>query len=136
MISPDNELPQLCGQLILIAEPNSLIAMDLAATFSGWGAVPMLYYDLDGPGQLAAPALATAALVDLPLKCEPLAGLVAALQRHGVATALTTADGVHSIGGNFSGMRVFDKPVDYAALAHWFGAAAARSGCAAKTSTG
>ena len=136
MISPASELPQLCGQIVLIAEPNALIAMDLAATFVGWGAVPVLYYDLDGPAQLAAPALARAALVDLPLECAPLTVLIAALAEHSVPTALTTADAAHSIGGNFSGLKVFDKPVDYAALAQWFGTAAARSDCAEKTSTG
>ena len=136
MMSPANELPQLSGQFVLIAEPNALIAMDLAATFSGWGAVPVLYFELDGPAQLAAPALAKAALVDLPLEREPLTQLLSALQQHGVPTALTTADGAHSIGGNFSGLKVFDKPVDYAALAQWFGAAPTPSESAGKTSTG
>ena len=136
MISPASKLPQLYGQIVLIAEPNALIAMDLAATFSGWGAVPVLYHDLDGPAQLAAPALAKAALVDLPFSCEPLSGLIAALRQHGVPTALTTAGSADGVGGEFPGLPVFDKPVDYAVLAHWLGAVAASSECQGKPATG
>ena len=136
MIDPASELSHLCGQIVLIAEPNPLIAMDLAATFSGWGAVPVLYYDLDGAAQLAAPGLASAALVDLPPDHGLLDGLIGELAHHGVPTALTSADGAHSFGGNSAGLKVFDKPVDYAALAQWFSTAGAPSEYARKTCTG
>ncbi len=120
MISPACYLPYLCGKIVLIAEPNGLIAMDLAATFSGWGARPVLYCDLDGPAQLAAPGLADAALVDLPLDREPLAGLIQALRRRGVPTVLTTAGAAHNVSGDFPGLKIFEKPVVYPALAQWF----------------
>ena len=136
MISPTYDLPQLDGQIILIAEPNSLIALDLAATFSGWGARPLLYYDLDGPAQMAAPTLAQAALIDVPLNCEPLVDLIGALNRHGVPTVLTTAGGTDSIGGRFPGLAVFDKAVDYLALAHWVCAAVPTAGIVKQSGTG
>ena len=123
MISPASGQPQLCGQIVLIAEPNSLIALDLAATFSGWGAQPLLYYDLDGAAQLAAFTVAQAALIDVPVDCEPLTDLIAALMGRGVPTALTTAGGATDLGGRFPGLAVFEKPVDYLALARWLCAA-------------
>ena len=123
MTVPACNLPSLCGQFVLIAEPNPLIAMDLAATLGGWGARPLLYYDLDGPAQSAAPAMVRTALIDVPHCHQPLAGLIGELQRRGVPTVLTTACGADFISGAFPGMHVFDKPVDYAALARWFSAA-------------
>ena len=120
MISPACDLPYLCGKIVLIAEPNALIAMDLAATFSGWGARPLLYCDLDGPAQLTALATADAALVDVPLNREPLASLIQALKRRGVPTVLTTAGAAHNLSGEFPGLKIFEKPVVYPALAQWF----------------
>ena len=136
MMNPASGQPQLCGQIVLIAEPNPLIALDLAAMVSVWGAQPLLYYDLDGPAQLAASTAAQAALIDVPLDCEPLTGLIAALLQHGVPTALTTAGGAADLGGRFPGLQVFDKPVDYLALAHWLCAAAPSAGIAEQSGTG
>lgn len=136
MISPASGQPQLCGQIVLIAEPNPLIALDLAAMFSAWGAQPLLYYDLDGPAQLAAYTAARAALIDVPLDCEPLSGLIAALMQHGVPTALTTAGGAADLGERFPRLAVFDKPVDYLALAQWLCAAVPSARTAAQSGSG
>ena len=136
MISPASGQPLLDGQIVLIAEHNPLIALDLAAMFGGWGARPMLFYDLDGPAQLAACSLAKAALIDVPLDCDALADLIAALSQHGVPTALTTAGGAAGLGGRFPGLEVFDKPVDYRALAQWISAAAPSATRAMQSGTG
>ena len=136
MTQSAENLPNLCGQTVLIAEPNPLIALDLAATLGGWGAQPVLYYDLDGTAQLAAPAMVQAALIDVPQFHQPLIGLIGELRRHGVPTVLTTAYGSEFIGGHFPGMALFDKPVDYAALARWFGAAVQPSWLARKACNG
>ncbi len=124
MIVPACDLPEFDGQTVLIAEPNPLIALDLAETLSGWGARPLLYHELDAPAQLAAPAMVQAALIDVPQFHQPLSGLIGELRRHGVPTVLTTAYGSEFIVGHFSGLAIFDKPVDYAALARWFRVAA------------
>lgn len=136
MTQSAGDLPNLCGLTVLIAEPNPLIALDLAATLGGWGARPSLYYDLTGPEQSSALDLVCAALVDVPSNHEPLSELIAALRRRGVPTVLTTACGADSIGGQFPEMKVFDKPVDYAALAQWFGGAAAPFEGTGETCTG
>ena len=128
MTNPACDLPNLYGQTVLIAEPNPLIAMDLAATLTGWGARPLLYYDLDGPAQMAAPSVVGAALIDVPYTHQPLAGLIGALQQRDVPTVLTTAVGASFISDAFPGLHVFDKPVDHAALARWLSAAAQSSG--------
>ena len=136
MISSARSQPQLCGQIVLIAEPNPLIALDLAAMFSAWGAQPLLYYDLDGPAQSAAPTVAQAALIDVPLDCGPLADLITALSQHSVPTALTSASGAAGVSGRFPGLAVFDKPVDYQALAQWISIAAPSAARAEQSGTG
>ena len=136
MTQSAENLPNLFGQTVLIAEPNPLIALDLAVTLGGWGASPVVYYDLTGPEQSSALGRVCAALVDVPHNHEPMAGLIAALRRRGVPTVLTTACGAQSIAGQFPGLKVFDKPVDYAALAKWFGGAAASFGGTGEACTG
>lgn len=116
------DLPKLCGRTILIAEPNPLIAMDLAATIEGWGGRPLLYFDLTVPQQLTAPNHVFAALVDMPQFHRQQADLIGALQRRDVPIVLTTAWCRDFIGGHFPAMTMFDKPVNYAALAQWFSA--------------
>ena len=126
-------LPDLGGHTVLIAESNPLIALDLAETLGGWGARPSLYYDLTGLEQSSALALVCAAVIDVPSDHERLFGLISALRDRGVPTALTTACGAANIMAQFPGLKVFDKPVDYEALAQWFGEAVPSAACAGKT---
>lgn len=130
------DLPNLGGQTVLIAEPNPLLALDLAETLGSWGARPSLHYDLAGLEQSSELDMVCAALVDLPSNHEPLAGLITALSRRGVPTVLTTACGADNIRAQFPGLKVFDKPLDYTALAQWFYGAVPSAECAGKTCNG
>jgi hypothetical protein len=130
MIGPTRELPCICGQSVLIVESNALIALDLAATLGGWGAEPVIYYDLADSAQSAASSMVSVALIDVPDNHQPLTGLIEVLQRRGVPTALTTACDKDIIGGFFPGMKIFDKPTDYSAMQQWFRAIAPTCACA------
>ena len=133
MPQASDALPNLAGQAVLIAEPNSLIAMDLSGQLREWGARPTPYYDLPGPEQTSALDAIGAALVDVPSDHEALSGLIAALRQRGVPTVLTTACGADNIEAQFPGLMVFDKPVDYTALAQWFCASVPAVGSAGQT---
>ena len=132
MPQASDALPDLSGQAVLIAEPNSLIALDLAGQLREWGARPKPYYDLRGPERTSALDAIGAALVDVPSDHEALSGLISELRRRGVPTVLTTACGADNIEAQFPGFRVLDKPVDYAALAQWFCVAVPAGGCAGR----
>lgn len=129
-------LPDLGGHTVLIAEPNPLIALDLAETLGGWGGRSSLYYEQTSPDQLSALGLVCAALVDVPSDHESVLRLITALRDRGVPTVLTTACGADNIMAQFPGLKVFDKPVDYEALAQWFGGAVHSAACAGKACMG
>ena len=120
MPGPADDLPKLCGLPILIAESNPLIALDLAETLRSWGAQPLLYSELTPAEQAEVPGRVGAALVDLARFHQQAAGLIEALRRRGVPTVGTTAWQLDIIGSQFPEMTVFEKPVNYAALAQWF----------------
>ena len=120
MPDPTANPPALNGRTVLIAEPNPLIAMDVAATIRGWGAEPLLYFELDSMQQEAVTQTVSAALIDLP-DAHPLqTELIARLNRNRVPIVLTTAGRKDFIAAALPGLPVFEKPVDYAALAQWF----------------
>ena len=113
-------MPDLTGGTVLIAETNPLIALDLAETLRSWGAQPVLYNDLSAQQQVGAPGNLCAALVDLNQFCRQEAGLIDVLRQSNVPTVLTTAWQLDIIGSQFPGMTIFEKPVNYEALAKWF----------------
>ena len=113
-------LPELTGGTVLIAESNPLIALDLAETVVAWGAQPLLYNDLSAQQQADVPGKVCAALVDLSQFHQHQARLIDALREHNVPTVLTTAWQLDIIGRQFPGMTIFEKPVNYQALANWF----------------
>ena len=128
MTDPACEAPKFNGQIVLIAESNPLIALDLAEMFRSWGARPQLYYDLVGSAQLAAPAMVQLAVIDIPHLYQPLVGLVDELRRRGVPTALTSVCGPEFVSRHFPGMIIFGKPVNCAALARRLNSAVQRPG--------
>ena len=71
-------------------------------------------------GQLAISPVLTAAIVDVKLPLEGQERLIEALRKNGVPTALTTTTLRKSISDQFPGCVVFEKPVDFAAMADWF----------------
>ncbi len=105
---------------VLIAEPNPLIALDLMFTVGSWGAEVQMLNDLSNISELAASAALTAAIVDVNLPLEGQERLIDALRENGVPTALTTTTLRKSISDQFPGCVVFEKPVDFTALADWF----------------
>ena len=108
------------GHAVLIAEPNPLIALDLMATVGSWGAEVEMLNDLGNGCQLAVSPALTAAIVDVNLPLEGQQHLIDALRENGVPIALTTTTLRKSISDRFPGYVVFEKPVDFAALADWF----------------
>ena len=120
MPRPANNQPDLCGRKILIAETNPLIALDLAETIRSWGGQPLLHNDLPAQQQAAALDEVCAALVDMSKSHPQHTELIDALQQRKVPVVLTTAWQLDIIGGQFPGMTIFEKPVNYAALAQWF----------------
>lgn len=117
---PTDDLPDLGGRTVLIAETNPLIALDLAETLRAWRARPLLYDNLSAAEQAAALGEICAALVDMSQFQQGQAGLVEALQQHHVPIVLTTAWQLDIIGNQFPGMTILEKPVNYAVLAQWF----------------
>ena len=120
MHGPADELPNLGGRTVLIAESNPLIALDLAETIRVWGGQPLHLGDLTAAEQSEAPGQVCAALVDMTQSHLQLAQLVDDLRRRKVPIVLTTAWQLDDIGDQFPGMTIFEKPVNYAALADWF----------------
>ena len=120
MPRPADNQPDLSGRIILIAETNPLIALDLTETIRAWGGQPLLYNDLSAQQQVAAPNEVCAALVDMTRSHQQYTGLIDALQHHNVPVVLTTAWQLDIIGSQFPGMTIFEKPVNFAALAQWF----------------
>lgn len=108
------------GHAVLIAESNPLIAMDLAATVGSWAAEPQMLDDPCGATQLAALPPLFAAIVDVSLPLDGQERLIDALRDSNVPIALTTTTLGNSISDRFPGLAVFEKPVDFAALAEWF----------------
>jgi hypothetical protein len=108
------------GRHVLIAETNPLIAMDVAATICGWGADPLLYYELDSTRRHAAVETAFAALIDVPDAHPVETELIDRLRASRVPTVLTTAGRKEFIADTFPDLAIFEKPVDYAALQQWF----------------
>lgn len=105
---------------VLIAEPNPLFALDLMATFGSWGAEVEMLRDLDEVSQQVTSCALTAAIVDVNLPLEGQERLIDALRENRVPTALTTTTLRKSISDRFPGYAVFEKPVDFTALADWF----------------
>lgn len=126
MPRPADNQPDLCGRIILIAETSPLIALDLAETIRSWGGQPLMYYDLSAQQQAAAPGEVCAALVDMSRSHQQHIGLIDALRQRNVPVVLTTAWQLDIIGSQFPGITIFEKPVNFAALAQWF---ADRSKC-------
>ena len=120
MPSPADKMPDLGGREILIAESNALIALDLAETLRGWGARPVLYNELPEAEREAVSDRVFAALIDLSQCHAEQTELCDALQQRKVPIVLTTAWQRYDIGNQFPGMTVFEKPVNYSALAQWF----------------
>ena len=120
MPRPADNQPDLCGRIILIAETNSLIALDLAETIRAWGGQPLLYNELPEQQQAVPPDEVCAALVDMSQSHQQHAGLIDALRQRNVPTVLTTAWQLDIIGNQFPGMTILEKPVNYAALEQWF----------------
>lgn len=114
------EASRFRSHAVLIAEPNPLIALDLMATVGSWGAEVEMLNDLGSASQLAVSPALTAAIVDVNLPLEGQERLIDALRKNGVPTALTTTTLRKSISDRFPGSVVFEKPVDFAALADWF----------------
>ena len=120
MSVPADEHSRLRGRTILIAESCPLIALDLSATISAWGAQPVMHHELGHEQRQEAFADFSAALVDVDLCVDEHAKLVDALRQRGVPTVLTTAWHKEVIRDKFPGLAVFEKPVDFAELAQWF----------------
>lgn len=120
MHGPADGLPDLGGRTVLIAEANPLIAFDLAETIRAWGGQPLQLGDLTAAEQCELPSRVCAALVDMSQSHQQLAQLVDDLRRRKVPIVLTTAWQLDDIGDQFPGMTIFEKPVNYAALADWF----------------
>ena len=129
MPCPVDNLPDLSGRIVLIAEANPLIALDLAETVRAWGGQPLLFNDLSAEQQMAAPGEVCAALVDMSQSHQQQARLIDDLRQRNVPIVLTTAWQLDIIGSQFPGMTIFEKPVNYSALAQWF---AGFSQCAPK----
>lgn len=110
-------IPPLRGRAVLIAESNPLLAMDLAETVGAWGGAPHMLADFSCREWLSS---LHAAIVDVSLPLEGQEHLIDALREHDVPTALTTTTFAKSISDRFPGFTVFEKPVDFAAVAKWF----------------
>jgi len=120
MPGPADELPDLCGLTVLIAESNPLIALDLVETIRAWGGEPLLYSELTPAEQAAAPDRVCAALIDMTQNHQQQTRLIGDLHGRGVPIVLTTAWQLDIIGDQFPEMAIFEKPVNYTSLASWF----------------
>ena len=120
MIDPAVDMSRLRGRTILIAESSPLIALDLAATIAAWGAHALLHNDLPVARQKGPFIELAAALVDISEANDEPDRLVEMLQQNQVPVVITTSWGVDSARRDFPDLPIFDKPVDFAALAKWF----------------
>ena len=120
MTDPAADMSKLRGRTILIAESSPLIALDLAETISAWGAHALLHHDLPVARRRGPFVELAAALVDVSVSSGGPDCLIEMLQQSGVPVVITTSWGVDSARRDFPGLPVFDKPTDFAALAHWF----------------
>ena len=120
MTDPAVDMSRLRGRTILIAESSPLIALDLAATIAAWGAHALLHNDLPVARQKGPFVELAAALVDISEANGEPDRLVEMLQENQVPVVITTSWGVDSARRDFPDLPIFDKPVDFAALAKWF----------------